>query len=105
MLAQDGLLAALEVDPLHLPVHAGAEGLAVVRAEADVHDGRAVLEGSYQGAVARLAAAAAAAAALALRVVQVDVLVPRGDDQPRGRPGRKHERRDGIVRGLRELEL
>lgn len=97
MLVQDGLLAALEVDPLDLPVHTGAEGLVVVGAEADVHHGGAVLEGSQQRAVRALA--------LALRLVQVHILVPGGGEQPRGRFGRKHECGDSIVRGLRELEL
>ena len=47
MLAQDSLVAGLEVYPSHMPVHAGTEGLAVIGAEADIHDGGTVLESPH----------------------------------------------------------
>lgn len=61
VLAQHGLVAGLEVDVPHLPVDGGAEGLAAVGAEADVHDGGAVLEGAQEGAMAGVLLFAAAA--------------------------------------------
>ena len=51
VLAQDGLLARLEIDALDLPIHAGAEGLVVVLAKTDIHDGGAVLDGLQEGAM------------------------------------------------------
>lgn len=47
MLAQDSLVTGLEVYPPHMPVHASTEGLTVVGAEANIHDGGAVLESPH----------------------------------------------------------
>lgn len=47
VLAQARNLPGLEVDPADLPIHAGAVGFRVGRAEADGHDGRAVLDRAY----------------------------------------------------------
>lgn len=41
--AQRRLFASGQVEPPYLPIHAAAEGLVVVRAEAHVQHGRAVL--------------------------------------------------------------
>lgn len=106
VVAQGDLVAGLEVEAAHLPVHTRGEGLVAVGAEADVHDGGAVLVRLQQRAVAATAAAGVVAgAALLVGVVQVHVLVPGGDQQPRRRVGREVERRDGVVGRLRELEL
>ncbi len=54
MLAEHRLLATRQVEPRYLPVHAGAESLVVVRAEANIEHGRAVLDGPDQRALLAL---------------------------------------------------
>ena len=102
VLTQDGLIAGLEVYPSDMPVHTGTEGLAVVGAEADVHDGGAVLESPYQDPSSNLTVSLASSS---LRVVQIHILVPRRGQKACRCVGREGERGYGIVWRLGELEL
>lgn len=49
--ADEGQVAALQVDPAHRPVHSCAESLVVVGAKADIHDGSTVLKGLQKRAM------------------------------------------------------
>lgn len=55
MLADDGQVAALQIDPSHRPIHARAVGLIVVCAEADVQHRGAMLKGLQECAMASFA--------------------------------------------------
>ena len=81
--------------PLHLPVHARAEGLVVVRSEAHIEDRRAVFILLDQLS-ARL---------FAVCFIQVDMPIPRRHEQPRRRAGRELHRGDRVGWGVGELEL
>lgn len=69
---QHRLGAAREIDASDLPVQAAAEGFVVVAAEAYVEHGSAMLELVEQ-----------LAAGLGERVVEVDMAIPRRDEEAR----------------------
>lgn len=68
MLRDKSLVARLQIQLLHSPVHARGESLVVVNAKADIHDWGAMLKGTDQGSMA--------AVSIGMCVVEVDVLVP-----------------------------
>lgn len=98
VLAQRCLFAALEVDPVDVPVHTGTEGLVVIFAEANVQDRSTMFECPDQRAVGAVLAAGVC-------VVEIDLLVPRRSQQPRRHGRREDDGGDGVVWWLREFEL
>ena len=79
----------------YLAVQPCREGFILARAEADIQHRCAVLEGLNQcGLFSAID-----------NLVKVDILVPGRDEKPVWRVGGENERRDGVVRWLRHLEL
>ena len=81
--------------PLHLPIHARAKGFIIVGAEADIEYRRSVFVLLDQ----------LSACILVLCIIQVDIFIPRRDQQPCWRAGRELEGRYRVGGGLRKLEL